>query len=171
MAENSALDVSTWIKRLDLDFKDSIAPYGLSCVFPYRQIRADEPLLCVIGNYWVPTPHVFHFNGEELCPTIEEFGAIIGELDIDDLMFPTMGGDLPSQQVVLGIPLATENRWCVFGKLNHSLVFAHFFGLALPMGKRPCSYILRAFCLLLQGTSWSKGHIVWTSRCAWWSMS
>ena len=50
MAENSALDVSTWIKRLDPNFKDSIALYGLSCVFPYHQIRADEPLLRVIAT-------------------------------------------------------------------------------------------------------------------------
>ena len=171
MAENSALNVSTWIKRLDPNFKDSIALYGLSCVFPNHQIRADEPLLRVIANYWVPTLHVFHFNGEELCPTIEEFGAIMGELEIDDLMFPTMGANLPSQQVMLGVPFAKENRWCVFGKLNHSLVFAHFFGLSLLVDERPRSYILRAFCLLLQGTSWSKGHIVWTSGCAWWSMS
>ena len=125
-------------------------------------------LLATIG---VPTPYVFHFNGVELCPTIEEFGAIMGKLDIDDLIFPIMGGDLPSLQVVLGVPLATTNRWCVFGKLNHSLVFAHFFGLALLVGERPRLYFLHAFCLLLNGTSWSKGHILWTSGYAWWSMS
>jgi len=96
MAENSSLDFSAWIRRLGPDFKDSIIPYGLSCVFPYHQIRVDEPLLCAIANYWVPSRHVFRFNGIELCPTIEEFGAIMGEPEIDDLIFPTMGGDLPS---------------------------------------------------------------------------
>ena len=108
----------------------------------------DEPLLHVVANYWVPTRHVFCFNGVELCPTIEEFGAIMGEPEIDDLIFPTMGGDLPSLlQVLLGVLLAMANRWCVFGKLNLSLVFAHFFGLALPVGERSCSYFLCAFCL------------------------
>ena len=96
MAENSPLNVSAWIRRLSLDFKDSIAPYGLSCVFPYHQIRVDKPFLRVTANYWVPFRHVFRFNGIELCPTILEFGAIMGELEIDDLIFPTMGGDLPS---------------------------------------------------------------------------
>ena len=51
MAENSPLDVSTWIRRLGLDFKDFISPYGLSCVFPYHQIRVDEPLLHAAANY------------------------------------------------------------------------------------------------------------------------
>ena len=87
-------------------FKDSIALYGLSYVFPYNQIRVDDPLLHAIANYWVPTWHIFRFNEIELCPTTEEFGAIIGKSKIDDLIFPTMGGDLPSLlQVVLGVPL------------------------------------------------------------------
>ena len=82
--------------RLGLDFKDTITPYGLSYVFPYHQIKVDKPLLCDVANYLVPTWHFFRFNGVELCPTIEEFGAIMGESKIDDLIFPTTGGDLPS---------------------------------------------------------------------------
>ena len=72
----------------------------------------------------------------------------MSELEIDNLIFLTLGMDLPSLlSVVLGVPLATTNRWCVFGKLNLSLGFAHFFRLALPLGERPHSYFLRAFCL------------------------
>ena len=37
MAENSPLDVSTWIRKLGPDFKDSITPYSLSCTFPYHK--------------------------------------------------------------------------------------------------------------------------------------
>ena len=50
MAKNSPLDVSAWIRRCGPDFKDSIAPYGLSCIFPYHQIRVDEPLLRAATN-------------------------------------------------------------------------------------------------------------------------
>ena len=95
MAENSSLDVSTWIRKLGPDFKDFVTPYGLSCIFPYHQIKVDEPLLCA-ASYWVPSRHVFHFNGIELWPTIEKFAAILGEPEIDDLIFPTMVEDLPS---------------------------------------------------------------------------
>ena len=70
----------------------------------------DEPLLRAVANYQVPTRHVFRFNGVELCPIIEEFGAIMGEPKIDNLVFL----DFPSLlQVVLGVPLATANRWCI----------------------------------------------------------
>ena len=115
MVENSPLDISTWIRRFGPNFKDSIAPYGFSCVFPYHQIRVDKPFLHAAANYWVPSRHVFRFNGIELCLTIEESCAIMGELEIDDLIFPTMGEDLPSLlQVMLGIPSTTTNRWCVW---------------------------------------------------------
>lgn len=48
---------------------------------------------------------------------------------------------------MLGVPSTTENRWCVFGKLNLRLVFDYFFSLALSMGERPRSYFLHAFFL------------------------
>ena len=84
----------------------------------------DEPLLHATVNYWVLSWHVFHFNGIELCPTIEKFGVTTGAPEIYDLIFLTMGEDLPSLlQVVLGVPSTMTNRWCVFGKLNLRLVF------------------------------------------------
>ena len=108
----------------------------------------DKPLLRAVANYWVPTQYVLGFNGVELCPTIEEFGVVMGEPEINDLIFPTIGRDLPSLlQVVLGVPSTMVNRWCVFGKLNFSFVFAHFSDLALLVGERPYSYFLHAFCL------------------------
>ena len=72
----------------------------------------------------------------------------MGELEIDDLIFPTMGGDLPSLlRVVLGVLETIANRWCVFGKLKLRLVFYYFFGSDLLEGERPQSYYLRSFCL------------------------
>ena len=115
----------------------------------------DEPLLCVAANYWVPSQHVFRFNKIELCPIIEEFGAIMGELEINDLIFPTMGGGLLSLlQVVLGVPSTTTNRWCVFGKLNLRLVFEYFSSSTLMVGERLRSNFLLPFaCVLLKGIS------------------
>ena len=96
MRSSNGRKFSTWIRKLSPDFKDSISPYGLSCIFPYHQIRVDEPFLCIAANYWVSSRYVFRLKKIELCPTIEEFVAIMGEPEIDDLIFPTMGGDLPS---------------------------------------------------------------------------
>ena len=143
-------------------------PTIFSFVFPYHQIKVDESLLHAAINYWVPTRHVFCFNGVELYPTIEEFHAIMGELEINNLFFPTMCGDLPSLlQVVLGIPPAMANRWCILASSTLSWFLHTFPG-------RPFSWVrghIHTFFVpfayvLLHGTSWSKGDIVWKTRCA-----
>ena len=72
----------------------------------------------------------------------------MGESEIDDLIFPTMGGDLPSLLgVVLSVLETTTNRWYVLGKLYLRLVFGYFSGSSLPEGERPRLYYLYAFCL------------------------
>ena len=48
MAENSPLDISTWIRKLVPNFKDFIAPYGLSCIFPVDTVFF-LPLICVLN--------------------------------------------------------------------------------------------------------------------------
>ena len=66
----------------------------------------DEPLLHVAANYWILSRHVFQSNDVEICPTLEEFSAIIGEPLVNDLVFPTTGSDLPTLiQALLGVPL------------------------------------------------------------------
>ena len=75
----------------------------------------------------------------------------MGEPEINDFIFPIMGGDLPSLlQVVLGIPSTMANRRYVFGKLNLRLVFKYFSGSTLPTDERPRSYFLLARYFLVQ---------------------
>ena len=148
MAEFSPLEVSAWIKKLGPNFKKAITPFGLSCIFPYHQIKVDEPFLCAVANFWILTRHVFHLHSVEICPTLEEFSAILGEPKVNTLVFPTMGGDLPILiQAPLGVSLDTAKHWCIFGKLNIHLIFAYFSRLTVPMIDRPHSHYLNAFYL------------------------
>ena len=134
MVELFLLKVLTWIKRLGPSFKEAIIPFSLSCIFSYHQIKVDEPLLRAAANYWILTRHVFQFNSVEICPNLKEFSAIMGEPSVNDLIFPTMGGDLPTLvQALLGIPLEKEKLWCIFGKLNIRLIFAYFSWLTILM--------------------------------------
>ena len=150
MAEFSTFEVSTWIRKLGPRFKEAIIPYGLSCIFPCYQIKVDEALLRAITNYWIPSQHVFQFNGVEICPNLEEFSAIVGEPSVNDLVFPTTGGDLPTLiQVLLGDPLEKAKQWCVFGKLNVHLIFAYFSWLAIPTTEMSQSRFLNAFYLCM----------------------
>ena len=86
----------------------------------------------------------------EIWPTIEEFSAIMGELDVSTLILPTIGED--STDLVhdlLGISLAVAQQWCMLNKLNIHFVFACFSRLAVPMASKVCSYYLNVFCLCL----------------------
>ena len=150
MAEFSPLEVLAWIKSFSPSFKDALVPLSLSCIIPYHQIKVDEPFICPAANFQIPTRHVFHFNGVEICPTIEEFSAIIGKLDVSTLILPTIGEDFVNLTYdLLGISLATTQQWCMLNKLNIRMVFTYFSQLAIPMAGRAHSHYLNAFLLCL----------------------
>ena len=49
----------------------------------------------------------------ELCPTLKEFGAIMGELDLGAIILPTLEEDLSDLAYpLLRVPLAIAKRWC-----------------------------------------------------------
>ena len=66
MEKFTSLEVSMWINRLNLNFKDALIPLGLSCISFLHQIKVDELLLCAAIELWIPTQHAFQFNGVEL---------------------------------------------------------------------------------------------------------
>ena len=147
MPANSPLNVSAWIKRLGPDFKDSIAHYSFSCVFPYHQIRVDEPFLHDVTNHWVLTQHVIRFNGVELCPTIEEFGAIMVNWRLTiSFSLPWVGISPPYCKLCYASLLLRPmvvHLW----QTQPQLSFRTFFQLSPLVGERPHSYFLCAFCL------------------------
>ena len=127
MAEFTPLEVSVWINKLNLNFKDARIPLGLSCISFFYQIKVNEPLLHAATEFWIPTQHVFQFNGVELCPTLEEFSAIMCEHDFSAIILPTLEEDHSSlSHQLLGVPLAIAKRWCKSNKLNAFMVFKFF---------------------------------------------
>lgn len=124
MTEFTPFEVSLWINKLNLNFKDALIPLGLSYTSHIHQTKVDEPLLHAAPKFWVPTWHVFQFNGVELCLTIEEFGATIGEYDFGAIILPTLEEDLSElAHQLLGVHLSMAKRWCKSNKLNVSMVF------------------------------------------------
>ena len=74
----------------------------------------------------------------------------MGELEVDNLIFPTMGGDLPTLlQPLLGDPFDMANQWYVFGKLDLHLIFVYFSQLTIPVIDRRHSRYLSTFCLCI----------------------
>ena len=93
MAEFTSLEVSIWINKFNLNFKDALIPLSLSYISFFHQIKVNELLLHAATKFWIPTRHVFQFNGVELCPTLKEFGATMGELNFNAIILPTLNED------------------------------------------------------------------------------
>ena len=150
MAEFTPLEVSMWINKLNLIFNDSFIPLGLCFISFFHQIKVNEPLLHVAIEFWIPTWHVFQFNIVELCPTLEEFGEIMGKHDFGTIILPTLKEDLSDlAHQLLGFPLAMANRWCKSNKLNAFMVFKYFSKMDVPLAGAKCSHYLNTFCVCI----------------------
>ena len=150
MAEFTPLEVLAWINKLNLNSKDAIIPLSLSCISLFHQIKVNGTRLRAATEFWISTWHIFQFNGVELCPTIEEFGAIIGQHDFGVIILPTFEEDLSNLAYqLLGLPLAMAKRWCKSDMLNIHMVFKYFFQKDVPLAGVKCSHHLNAFCLCI----------------------
>ena len=110
----------------------------------------DKPLLHATTEFWIPTRHVFQFNGVELYSTLEEFGAIMGEHDFGAVILPTFEEDLfDFAHQLLGVPLTMAKRWCKSNKLNVFMVFKYFSKKDVPLAGVKHSHHLNAFCLCI----------------------
>ena len=118
----------------------------VKCYLSFSRFNLNVFIYSHTDSIW----HVFEFNGVEVCPTLEEFSAIMEEPSVNDLVFPTMCGDLPTLiQALLGVPLEKPKQWCIFSKMNVRLIFAYFSRLTIPTTDIPCSQFLNAFCLCI----------------------
>lgn len=150
MAEFASLEVSMWINKLNVNFKDALISIGLSCISFFHQIKVNEPLLCAAMEFWILTWHVFHFNSMELCSTLEQFSVIMGEYDFSAIILPIHNGDLSNlAHQLLRVPLAMAKRWCKSNKLNVFMVFKYFSKKDIPLDKVKRFYHLNTFCLYI----------------------
>ena len=62
MAKFTPLEVSMWIKMLNLNFKDALIPLGLFCISFFHQIKSNKPLLHATTEFWILNQNVFHFE-------------------------------------------------------------------------------------------------------------
>ena len=108
----------------------------------------NEPLLHAATEIWIPTQHVFQFNGLKLCLTLEEFDVITGKHDFSAVILPTLKEDLSDlAHQLLGVPLAMAKRWYKSDKLNVHMVFKYFSQKDVPLVGVKCSHHLNTFCL------------------------
>ena len=71
-------DINRWIRSFDFSTKSNFTSYKLEGIKALRSVKIKWYFLHATMKFWDLEDHVFWFKTAELCPTIEEFSAILG---------------------------------------------------------------------------------------------
>ena len=71
-------EINRWVCSLDFSAKTNFITYKLEGIKALRNVKIQWDFLCTTVKFWDPKDHMFQFKTAELCPTIEEFSAILG---------------------------------------------------------------------------------------------
>ena len=66
-----------WISSLDGSEKLNFRGFGLNALFTLSRTPLHLPFLHATARFWNPVTHVFSFGGQEVCPTFEDFQALM----------------------------------------------------------------------------------------------
>ena len=75
-------DINRWVRSFDFSTKTNFTTYKLERIKALRNVKIKWDFLRTAVKFWDTEDHVFRFKTAELCPTIEEFSAILG-YDLD----------------------------------------------------------------------------------------
>ena len=70
-------DINSWVHSFDFSTKTNFTAFKLEGIKALRNVKIKWDFLRAAVKLWDPEDHVFWFNTIELCPTIEEFSAIL----------------------------------------------------------------------------------------------
>ena len=71
-------DINRWVRNFDFSTKTNFTTYKLEGIKALKNVKIKWDFLHATVKFWDPKDHVFQFKIAELCPTIEEFFAILG---------------------------------------------------------------------------------------------
>ena len=78
MTQASLQLMKTFLKSLNGNDWNNLQPFHVKSLRSLQHLKIDTALLHAAATFWDTQDHIFRFNGQELCPLIEEFTAILG---------------------------------------------------------------------------------------------
>ena len=78
-----------FLRVMSAEAKSEFKCFGLDPLLSLRHVKLETNLLTAATYFWDPQIHVFRFNYEELCPTMEEFCALYGVSPVGPFILPT----------------------------------------------------------------------------------
>ncbi len=118
---------SKWVSHTNDVGRDHLRHVCLSCTVHYGLVKLNLPLLRAASDFWDHTCHVFRFNKCEFCPMMEEFGAIMGISNFDQILLPPKHADLVLLlDEVLSIPYRLGSSWSLNDGFDLHALVDHF---------------------------------------------
>ena len=77
MTQASLQLMKAFLKILNGNDWNKLQPFHVKSLRSLQHLKIDTALLYAAAAFWDTKDHVFRFNGQELCPMIEEFAAIL----------------------------------------------------------------------------------------------
>ena len=71
-------DINRWVRSFDFSTKTNFTAFKLEGIKALRNVKIKWDFLHIAMKFWDPEDHVFRFNSTKICPTIEQFSAILG---------------------------------------------------------------------------------------------
>ena len=71
-------DINRWVRSFDFSTKTNFIAFKLEGIKALRNVKIKWDFLHIAMKFWDPEDHVFRFNSTKICPTIEQFSAILG---------------------------------------------------------------------------------------------
>ena len=81
--------MKAFLKSLNGNDWNKLQPFYVKSLRSLQHLKIDTTLLHAAATFWNTQDHVFRFNGQELCPLIEEFATILG-CSLDSTMMITL---------------------------------------------------------------------------------
>ncbi|KAF5933910.1 hypothetical protein HYC85_030081 [Camellia sinensis] len=89
MEEFLAQNLTAWIASLDGSEKLNFRGFGVNALFTLGRTPLHLPFLHAAARFWNPVTHVFSFARQEICPTFEDFRALM-ESGRDEELLPQL---------------------------------------------------------------------------------
>ena len=101
MTQASLQLMKAFLKSLNGNDWNKLQPFHVKSLRSLQHLKIDTVLLHAAVTFWDTQDHVFKFNGQELCPLIEEFAAILGcSLDYTTMIIlPDLNMQIPHKLI------------------------------------------------------------------------
>ena len=99
--------------------------YKVKCLWSLKDLMYDFDMVKASSMFWDSRKHVFSFSHNEMAPTVEEFRALLGGVETENIAMPLPGGVPMVEKLSLLLGISFEEAQGMTRGPDH-FVISHF---------------------------------------------